>query len=33
MEYKKVYKNYVLNLKVNQLKIIMNGIISIRVLN
>jgi hypothetical protein len=31
MEYKKIYDNYVLNIKVNQLKIIMNGIISLRV--
>jgi hypothetical protein len=32
MEYKKnIYNNYVLNFKVNQLKIIMNGSISLKV--
>jgi hypothetical protein len=31
MEYKKIYNNYVLNFKVNQLKFIMNGNINLRV--
>ncbi len=31
MEYKKNYNNYVLNFEVNQLKIIMNGSINLRV--
>jgi hypothetical protein len=31
MEYKKIYNNYVLSFKVDQLKIIMNGSISLRV--
>jgi hypothetical protein len=33
MEYKFFYSNYVLNFKVNQLKIIMNGSISLRIQN
>jgi len=30
MEYKKIYDNYVLNFKVNQLKIIMNGALALK---
>jgi hypothetical protein len=33
MEYKNIYNDYVLNFKVNQLKIIMNGSISLKVKN